>query len=1349
MKFKLSLLFVIIFLSTIKGHPQQILLRSVPIINQLPSNSVQRIFQDKEGFMWFGTTNGLCRYDGYRVLVFRSNQKRPHLLTSNKITCFAEDQNNHLLIGTNKGVNVLNKSTYEITPLEGNEIAGREIKCIVVTSEGSVWIGTNKSVVRYNKDLTFNKQYENSLPITSINSLYEDSEKNLWVTLWRSGLYKYDSKNDTFTGFPIVGDDNNPFKVFQDSKKQYWVCTWGDGLYLFNPKELKNPYTKVKIENTEKQISEDKFFSITQDNKYGYIWVMSGSGISALEYTPNNELKEVDVSYLFKESNNIFSEIIKDNKGNLWIATFGEGVLTINLDRQPIRNYPMSFIKRETSITPNITSLYKDRDGEIWISQNRWGLGIYSPTSNTARFYKDMPALKNIPSLGVLSCISGFRSSPNEVWVGPENEAAIYIMRKEGKDIVISKRIDLREISPDAGNPFIFYEDRQNNIWIGTTTGLLLKPYNSDKIEIINTSIGEVSNITEDTRGTIWINCKNSGLYHIPLSSKNVSDKLNVKNSQGFIIDNNDIEAICADMSGKIWIGTKDGEIIQYDVISQQFTHLSNNITFKMIEEGIQDILIDDYGHLWISTNKRVKEYNPENGASRDYLESDGVWVNSFHLRSQFKDKTEILFGGNRGISIFTPSEVLSGKARQTKVLITDIKVNNLSVSLNSTNQNFDILSQKLSLKPNERNIEIDFSSLEYAYSSKIRYAYKMEGIDEDWVYPENNRQFAIYNQLSKGSYSFYLKTTDENGLWSDTVTLLTIYREPAFYETWWAYIFYFIVLAIIIFWGYTIAKRRLKLRNELRIAQIEKEKAEDLTQTKLRYFTNISHDFLTPLTIISCLIDDAEITYKGKISQFSSMRSNINRLKRLLQQVLDFRKVESGNMQLKLSQGDIVIFIKDICETHFIPLMKKKNIRFSFSCNESNIQGLFDADKVDKVIFNLLSNAYKYTPENGAVKIELIKYIKENHTYINIKISDTGVGIPPEDLESIFARFYTNRKNISGDTNGIGLSLTKDLLSIHHGTIQVASKVQEGTQFIIDIPIDEASYSDTERGNPVQINLYDELSEITEEKILEEPISDNTNKDNTTILLVEDNEELLILVKNILAKHYNVLTANNGAEALATVKDKDIDIIVSDVMMPEMDGLELCKKLKSNLETSHIPVILLTAKNSVEDRIDCYNAGADGYISKPFDVKVLEARINNFMSNKKTQQSEFKSDVEINISTLDYPSIDEQFLNSAIAVIEQHLPETEFDVNTFADNLNMSKSSLYRKIKTMTGLSPNEFIRNIRLKHACQLLKDPSISISEVAYLVGFSIPKYFTMCFKAEFNMTPSEYQKSLNNE
>lgn len=750
-----------------------------------------------------------------------------------------------------------------------------------------------------------------------------------------------------------------------------------------------------------------------------------------------------------------------------------------------------------------------------------------------------------------------------------------------------------------------------------------------------------------------------------------------------------------------------------------------------------------------MSTNKRITEYNPESGALRSYTTTDGLLVNSFLINSYFKDKSgRILFGGNKGISVFTPTEKLLEYTKDVKTYITDVKVNNQSVFSDNNNKRLDIISQTLTFEPEDKNIEIDFSSLDFTFPSKIQYAYKMEGIDDDWIYTENNRQFAIYNQLSKGSHIFYVKATDENRLWSSEITQLKIYKRPAFYETWWAYAIYSLLVLIIIYWTYHIIKNRVSLRNKLKIAQIEKDKSEELTQTKLRYFTNISHDFLTPLTIISCLIDDAEITYKNKIVQFDMMRSNVKRLRRLLQQVLDFRKVESGNMKLKIAQGDIVAFIKDTCYTHFLPLMKKKNIELSFTSSSNQIQAYFDADKMDKIVFNILSNAYKYTKKDGKMAIELNECMKKNTPYITIKISDTGIGIAKEDLTHIFTRFYNNKMNEGSDTNGIGLSLTKDLIDLHHGTIYAESKVDKGTIFTIEIPIDRDSYTESEISKSEVVILSEEtIGDLSFEESISKRIGEGntSNKEKTTVLLVEDNEELLILMSSILARNYNVLTSKNGKGAIAMIKDNEIDIIISDVMMPETNGLELCRHLKKDIETSHIPIILLTAKNSADDRIECYNAGADGYISKPFDLKVLEARINNFMSNKKDKQKEFKSDVEINISTLEYPSIDEQFLNNAIKIIENHLSETEFDVNTFAEHLNMSKSSLYRKMKTMTGLSPIEFIRNIRLKHACQMLKNKSVSISEVAYSVGFSDPKYFTSCFKLEFNATPSDFQRN----
>jgi DNA-binding response OmpR family regulator/anti-sigma regulatory factor (Ser/Thr protein kinase) len=426
---------------------------------------------------------------------------------------------------------------------------------------------------------------------------------------------------------------------------------------------------------------------------------------------------------------------------------------------------------------------------------------------------------------------------------------------------------------------------------------------------------------------------------------------------------------------------------------------------------------------------------------------------------------------------------------------------------------------------------------------------------------------------------------------------------------------------------------------------------------------------------------------------------------------------------------------------------MQRKNIRFLFASNPNQIQAYFDTDKIDKVIFNLLSNAFKYTPENGEVKIELDRNTKQAKQYLEIVISDTGIGISPEDLDKVFTRFYNNKMKEAGETNGIGLSLTKELVEIHHGAIHVTSEKDKGTVFTVEIPIDRESYSDAELGIEEQSVVYEKNIELMSVAEDEASVDAVTEQAKMNILLVDDNEELLVLIKDILARHYNVISATNGLEALTLIQTNEaIDIIVSDVIMPEMDGLELCKRLKQDLETSHIPIILLTAKNSTDDRITCYNAGADAYISKPFELKVLEARINNFLANKKNRQEKFKSDVEINISRLEYPTLDEQFLDNAIKIIEEHLSQIDLDVNMLAYKLNMSKSSLYRKIKSMTDLSPRDFIRNIRLKHACIILKDKSINVSEVAYSVGFSDPKYFTACFKSEFNITPRDYQKSV---
>lgn len=1057
-------------------------------------------------------------------------------------------------------------------------------------------------------------------------------------------------------------------------------------------------------------------------------------------------INSVDISSISSKLNNIFSEIVKDKSGNLWIAAFNEGLSMIDLNKPLIQNYSFPSIREKTGFITNIKNIYEDGDGDLWIDQNRWGVGIFNPGTNKLQLYTDIPSLKNVPNLRNISCII---SVPllNEIWLGSEYYPEIYRVKKEKDRIELLGTLNLSNYADNPGFPRIFYEDSKHNLWVVTTKGILVKPEKEKNLQDTKFPSMDITGIGEGKDGTLWIGTRKQGVYNAIVSSNLTFEKKGLKNltTQTDKLVSDNIGAICIDDNGLMWMGSQDGDVFTYDPRTKKVENLSN--MFDMLKEGIFNIITDQLGHIWISTNKRVIEYDPKNGGIMDYSTMDDVMVNSFMPNSYLKTRSgKILYGGNKGISVFTPYEHLSDNPRRIRTMVADVKIDGVSSLLEKDNQRFNLRSQTISFDAGDKNIEIDFSSLNYAFPDKIKYAYKMEGVDDDWVYVRGDRQFAFYNQLPKGKRTFYLKTTDTNGLWSNYIAEIQVSKEPAFYETWWAYMFYVVLVILSLYLFYRRMKRRLQLRHELKIAQIDREKSEELVQTKLRYFTNISHDLLTPLTIITCLIDDAEMTNGSRISQLSMIRSNVNKLRRLLQQILDFRKVESGNMKLSVSKSDIVSFIDDVCKVNFAPLIRKKSQTFTFSTEDKHLIAYFDRDKIDKIVSNLLSNACKYTSEGGEIKLIMKSYQNAEHTHLRIQVVDTGEGIAPDDLENIFERFYTANKGDESESNGIGLSLTKDLVELHHGTIEVESELTKGSTFTVDFPIDKDSYQENELiTGETSVNDKKAAMIFEHEDLDESGVVEDAQTNDNHLLLVEDNEELLYLMEKILSRQYHVLVAKNGLEALDIIKDNEIDIIISDVMMPEMDGLELCRNIKSNLETSHIPVILLTAKNTAEDRIECYNAGADGYISKPFELKILEARINNFIIHKKSKQEEFRTNVEVDIDSLETSSIDKDFLDKVVSVIKSNMAEGDFDVVQLADALAVSKSSLYRKMKIATGLSPIEFIRNIRLKHGSQLLKNKSMSIAEVAYECGFSNPKYFATCFKEDFGVTPKEYQKS----
>ena len=1350
---RLLVLFAIILIRPVSA--QYAYANLFPLGKQLPSSSVRCMFQDRDGIMWLGTSDGLCRYDGYRLHVYRSSAKSPDLLSNNDIRCITEDGKGRLLIGTWKGINILDPNTNRISSLNFPEL-NTEIRSIVIDKKGYIWIGTYERLVRCSPDWKECKTYDLYLPKTSVNSIFMDNKGEIWSLFWQQGLYRYNSQKDKWDAMPKIGDDNNPFKMFQDKKGQLWITSWDDGIYMMHPEKPSQMYTPVSADNANEKSRFAAIFGIQQDDKYGYYWMVGHQGLTVVDYK-NGKFSIIDMNNVTSKMNNIFSTIQKDTEGNMWIAAFNEGAYIINLNNPVIKNYPFPMIKSQTGgLTTDIKAIYEDGDGDLWIGQNRWGLGIYSHKDNTLRFFNEFPSLKNLKGITSIVYINKFSSEPDVVWVCSEYSSLIYVIKKVNNNLLLDRTYDLEKI----GGGYIqqIFEDNRKILWITTSTGIFYKPYGED-IQKIDINIKDASGITMDKQGDIWISTRIQGIFKftpVKIGGSLKAENLVNLSKENSTLLSNDIECISADNSKtNIWIGSKEGNIF----IVNSHNLLINNISsefYGYINEGIQNIVVDSKNHVWISTNKCIIEYDPLNKGKIAYTPEDDIIVNSLSVNSYYYSEGKyIYYGGNRGITRLTNNiSRLSEKAKKTEVLITDVNINNNSIldALLPDSYSLDKEKRVLRLGNEAKNVRIDFSALNYSYPHKVLYAYRIKGIDDDWIYTNGERQFAFYNKLPKGSYTLELRATDINGLWSDTISSYSIIKAPMWYETWWAYLLYTFIIIAILYIIYIKTQKQMMLKNELRITQIEKEKSEELIQAKLSYFTNISHDFLTPITIISCLIDDIEILYLNKIPQLNKMRYNLNKLKRLIQQILDFRKLESGKLDLKVSSGDISTFIRELCETNFEPLMNKKHINFSFITDEDSIPAFFDADKIEKVIFNLLSNAYKYTDEGGLITVNLKLQKKEGSQYIIIRISDTGIGIDPNNLKLIFNRFFSHKGKKGVEGNGIGLALTKELLQLHHATIDVESEINKGSTFSICLPIDRNCYSDTEVDSskqlPILENTYNHLIEEASFS-LTESTNEQLKVDDNKLLIVEDNEELLTLMSQIFSRYRRVITASNGSEAMSIIQNNDIDIIVSDVMMPEMDGLTLCQTLKSDIKTSHIPIILLTAKNNPDDRIACYNAGADGYIAKPFELKVLEARIQNFLSNKQIKQQEFKLDSNIDTDKLETSPIDQQFLSQAISIIQDRILDTEFEINDLAQDLCMSKSSLYRKIKATTGLSPIEFIRNIRLKHACQMLGDSSITISEVAYACGFSNPRYFSSCFKEEFGTTPKAFQKSRNNK
>lgn len=1124
--------------------------------------------------------------------------------------------------------------------------------------------------------------------------------------------------------------------VMIEKDDSYILGTWGNGLWRMSKDNGSYRVSHIEIIGTNDNLND--IFGLTAD-RHGNIWFISHFGVYSGELS-GNTLYLHDISRLCEPMNNMFNRISCDKDGNIWITATNDGAYIISRKTSVIsRIFVNSFPTGNAKVKPTLTAIFQDND-RIWFNQPRYGMGIYNKTDGRILPYKKITNLADLEYLSEVSVITQFKDNPNYIYVGSQHYPCIFIFERRGDNINIIDKIKLNADGKDGGAPRHITKDSKGNLWIATDKNLLLQT-SHDSIVYVIEGMRDIQSMIMDREGAIWVASLSKGIIKLSLSSASGQIKVNrqpINDTSKY-----SIVSMAMDNTGKnIWAIGKLGHIIKVDWKNGKAQDITEATDFKLWEY-LQDIVIDRNNNKWLSSGKYIFKFSPDFKNCVQYSVSDAQYQDAgLNKGALYYDKDEdIIYYGCYGGLIAVNS---NGDTRESASLfpprVTDVKMSGISLFDNPDNKT-DFGRETIYIPADSKDIQFEFSTLQYANPDKIRFSYRLKGLDKDWISVDGGSPIAFYNHIPSGDYILEVRATDDNGQWGKP-TEYKIRKQPSWYETWWAYLSYLLILCAILFAVYIYARRRNRERNAMRAAQLEKKNMEELTEIKLKYFANISHDFLTPITIISCLVDDIETVY-GKIGpHLDKIRFNLAKVKSLIQQILDYRKIETGNMHLSVVENELCEFVDQICCNHFQPLMDKKHINFSYEHDCEPVHGYFDADKVEKILFNVISNAYKYTPDGGSIDVTVKKEADGDKETAVIKVSDTGVGISKKNIDKIFNRFYTIDREERVESNGIGLSLVKDLVELHHGSVSVESTPGKGSVFTLKIPVSRGCYADDEiaamdiAGNRGHASLSKDLETL-------DMSTDHVNRD-ITLLIVEDNEELLSIMSKIFTRTYHVLTACNGKDALTIVEKNDVDIIVSDVMMPEMNGLEFCHQLKSDIKTSHTPIILLTAKSRPEDRVECYKAGADGYISKPFELSVLAARIANFITNKQNRQEKFKETPEEDSSSLELSTLDKEFLDKIIALVNEHIDDEEFDIGSLANEVAMSRSSLYRKIKIITGMSPVELVRNTKLKKSYELLREGRMNISQVAYTTGFSNPKYFSTCFKEQFGISPRDVPK-----
>ncbi len=1325
----------------------------------LPSNEVRKLYQDSDGYIWIPTYNGLARYDGYGMVVYGGMQDVAGCPFNPVVNVVAEDRDKKLWIGTEHGLFQLDKVTGEMTAAECSELATCNISVILCDTGNGIWIGCDKGLFRKNPHEHHFRQLSirdsAGKPVEAITSIVKDSDLNLWIASFGQGLLRYDIREDRVYSFADAVL-RSAHVLANDSSGNIWVGTWGYGLV-----RLINPHAPGAIRymrythqaGHDNSLLDDIVYAIEEDRSQNTIWVGSRSGLSIL-YDP----ADAESFQNFRPGEgygdlpyNEVNSILRGRDNLMWIGMMGGGVCKTQTDGAKFETKRLETLKAHYN-TSSIRSMFYAGNGEFWLGLFDFGLIKYNIQSGAFVDYRQHPDLRHLPYVSTVNTIVR-RPSTGELCFGTWN-AGVWIYDEQHHSVRQLNRFNRRQFKDDC--VVALCEDSQQNLWIGSRCGVYVESADG-QFHTLAEWLGaatpfdqaRVLDLCCNETGDVWIASNGQGILHVSAADGSW---------QHFTAENgmtsDYVYCLKTDESGCVWAGTVANGLAVYVPTEGTFRQVT---AFPNLEKkGINNIARDENGRMWITTNNSAFSFSPNSSGTPEHI---NTYIISADMQSFFFNRNasaqidygRIAFGGSNGLTIFTGNRTQPHQSR-LPIVLTDFRVHNRSLRTMPSRERLHISAKEIdyadrvTLSHDQNNFYIEFSMLSYANSRDHIFKYKLDNFDKEYITADSHHRFASYSNLPSGTYTFHLQAAGENGVWSSNERTLTVRILPAPWFSWWAWTIYAVLLLSLIYAAVRFLRYRLQLRHEVQISKLEKQKTEELNHAKLQFFTNVTHELMAPLTIILASLQNLNNGTGDSQTLYGVMSANATRLMRLIQQILEFRKVESGNLKIRVSQGDLVVFVRR-CVEAFAPLVAKKQLKVYFHAPTEHLDCWFDSDKLDKIVYNLLSNAAKYTSVGGEITIRIALEAVDS---VAISVINSGERMSQQTIDGLFKRFYDGSyRKFHTIGTGIGLSLVKDLTDIHRGSIRVSSS-EEGNCFCVTLPVNRAAYTEEEIDDTAPYMTENFAGVIVEPESLNtkaELSPDRAESRDRTLLIVDDNEELRLLMSNLLEHDFHIETAADGEEALRCLARTEIDLVISDIMMPVMDGIELCRKIKETFEYCHIPVILLTAKNSDESRIDGYNSGADGYVTKPFNLQLLYAQIVNQLKKLEHRGSNFRSQTVFEVEKLEYTSMDEKFMRRAMECVNAHIDNCEFSQADFTREMSMSRTVLTEKLKSLTGLTPSAFIIDVRLRAAYRLLEEQQkMRVADLAYASGFNDPKYFSTCFKKKFGLSPKEFSDQL---